>query len=394
MQMQSVGDRISWSISPHAQSSSPTHVVSDGKGTSTALDSMLASTCVSLDASEASGVVPLSFAPCAGPDDTDPPQAANETRITTAKGAVLQRFIALFMVFLRSQQASVGPLHGSTDQPAWRAASFLTAGCGTLRPGMVAANHDLDPNRSTRVRRIDSRVLIAAMSAVTALPASVGVACRTNPSEPTVRADARDVPLSPPEASNVFAGFDHDTISASLETDQGVIRCKIDRSHAPRGAALFVGFATGKARWRDPRTKQPTDRPLYDHLDFFRAIPEVMIQTGCPLNDGTGEPGYRIEVESSADDPVRLSQPGALVLARYTPPPNRTDPNAPAPGLVLGSQFAVLLSDMHHLAGQVSVIGRCADLDVAAAIARRVGTDKQRSMLLRVSFDRGTAASD
>lgn len=97
-----------------------------------------------------------------------------------------------------------------------------------------------------------------------------------------------------------------------------------------------------------------------------------MVQTGCPKNDGTGTPGYRIAVEAHAEDRERLARPGALFLARYRPPPDRPDPAPPPPGDVIGTQLVVGLVDMSHLAGQVTVLGACQDLDVVGSISRRV----------------------
>jgi peptidyl-prolyl cis-trans isomerase A (cyclophilin A) len=177
--------------------------------------------------------------------------------------------------------------------------------------------------------------------------------------------------LGPPEIGDAMRGFEQGEITATLETDEGAVVCRLDR-HAPRALALFVGFATGRARWRDPDAGQIVSRPLYDGRRFFRAIPGVLVQTGCPRDDGMGNPGYRIEVETDAGDAARLARPGALIMARYTPPPGRTDPDPPPPGHVIGSQFGVALTDMRHLAGQVTVLGSCENLDVAARIAESV----------------------
>jgi cyclophilin family peptidyl-prolyl cis-trans isomerase len=191
--------------------------------------------------------------------------------------------------------------------------------------------------------------------------------------------------LAPPEPSAVLADFPAGaTITARLETDAGTMHCVLDPARAPRAVALFVGLAIGRAAWREPATGTITRRPLYRDRAFFRAIAGVMIQSGDPRDDSTGHPGFRIAVEPHADDGQRLAEPGALVLARYTPPPGRTDPQPPPPGHVLGSQFAVLLTDMSHLTGQTTVLGRCGDLAVAAAIAADVAADRPRR-LVRVS---------
>ena len=174
-------------------------------------------------------------------------------------------------------------------------------------------------------------------------------------------------------------------IELTLETDLGAIHCTLEPRHAPRAVALFVGFATGRSRWLDPATRRETDRPMYRDLPITRAIPNVYIQSGDPVGDGSGHPGYRIEVEAQPHDAERLRRPGALVLARYTPPPGRSDPNPPPAGRVLGSQFAVLLTDMSHLAGSVSVLGSCRDLELARRISVDVGAHRRARRLRRVS---------
>jgi peptidyl-prolyl cis-trans isomerase A (cyclophilin A) len=217
---------------------------------------------------------------------------------------------------------------------------------------------------------------------------ALGVAaCRERAPAPTAEASAPSAvpPVAPPGVEAALRGLDRsEPIQVDLVTDHGTIECALDARLAPRGVALFVGLATGRATWKDPRTGDVSRAPLYRDLTFHRAIAGVMIQSGCPVGDASGYPGYRIEVESSPSDAERLKQPGALVLARYTPPPNRPDPNPPPPGHVLGSQFGVLLRDMSHLAGQVTVLGHCQSLDVAQAIARAFRTNPAPPRLQRV----------
>jgi peptidyl-prolyl cis-trans isomerase A (cyclophilin A) len=190
--------------------------------------------------------------------------------------------------------------------------------------------------------------------------------------------------LGSPEPSDAMRGFERGDLRATLETDRGTVICRLDR-HAPRALALFVGLATGRAKWRDPASGQIAARPLFDDRRFFRGIPGVLVQTGCPRDDGMGNPGYRIEVETDPGDTARLARPGALVMARYTPPPGRSDPDPPPPGHVIGSQFGVTLADMHHLAGQVTVLGSCENLDVVARIAEGVARGG-RPVLRRVGL--------
>lgn len=195
-----------------------------------------------------------------------------------------------------------------------------------------------------------------------------------------------DDALGPPRPRDALAGISNTrAIAVRLETDRGNVDCRLDASRAPSAVALFVGLATGRARWRDPVRGEVLDTPLYRNLTFHRSIPGVMVQSGSPSGDATGYPGYRIPVEAHESDKRRLRKPGALVLARYTSPPHREDPHPPPPGHVLGSQFAITLTDMSHLAGSVSVLGACENLKTVAAIARAVRREKARPRLERVT---------
>jgi peptidyl-prolyl cis-trans isomerase A (cyclophilin A) len=191
--------------------------------------------------------------------------------------------------------------------------------------------------------------------------------------------------LQPPSLEYALAGLAQgEPIQLVLHTSAGEVRCALDPGPAPRAVALFVGLARGRATWRDPAGRR-VQRPLYRDIPFFRAIPNALLQSGCPVGNGTGHPGYRLPVERGPDDAERLRRSGALLLAHYRPAPGRSDPAAPPPGHVIGSQFAITLTDMSHLAGKVSVIGACRDLERVAAIAERVA--RHQSVRLRsVSF--------
>ncbi len=198
--------------------------------------------------------------------------------------------------------------------------------------------------------------------------------------------EAKKPKLSPPEVSVALAGLPRvgGRIAATLETSEGAIHCELDPDAAPRAVALFVGLAAGRATWLDTRSGDVTTRPMYQATKIFRAVPDAFWQSGCPLGNGTGSPGYRIAVEASANDKLRLAQPGALLLARYHAPPNRIDPHPPPPGEVIGSQFVLGLGNMSHLAGQVSVLGSCGDLERARAIAVLVAAHAREVRVERV----------
>lgn len=174
-----------------------------------------------------------------------------------------------------------------------------------------------------------------------------------------------------PSPAAVFGATLPDRLAARMVTDEGTVHCTLEPSRAPRTAALVAALARGGFAWRDPRAGAVTTRPLYRDVPFHRVIPGVLVQGGCPRGDGTGHPGYRIPLETRADDAVRLAQPGVWFTATYTPPPLRRDPAPPPPGHVVGSQFVVGIVSMAHLAGRVTVLGRCDDLDVLRRIAAR-----------------------
>lgn len=79
---------------------------------------------------------------------------------------------------------------------------------------------------------------------------------------------------------------------AVIETTLGTIKIELWPETAPLAVANFVGLSNGTKEWMDPLTKMKVKRPFYDGLIFHRVIKDFMIQGGCPLGNGTGNPGY------------------------------------------------------------------------------------------------------
>jgi len=86
-----------------------------------------------------------------------------------------------------------------------------------------------------------------------------------------------------------------------IKTNQGDIEIELFATQAPTTVRNFVELAAGNKAFTDPATQKKVQRPFYDGLVFHRVIKEFMIQGGCPLGNGTGDPGYRFEDEINAD---------------------------------------------------------------------------------------------
>jgi len=142
--------------------------------------------------------------------------------------------------------------------------------------------------------------------------------------------------------------------TAVIETTLGNITCTLFPDKAPETVANFIGLATGKKPWTDPKTgKTVTGKPLYDGVIFHRVIPNFMIQTGDPLGNGTGDPGYKFKDEFSPD--LTFDQPGRLAMANSGPGTN-------------GSQFFITEVPTPWLNNHHTIFGQCQDIDVVKKI--------------------------
>lgn len=145
-------------------------------------------------------------------------------------------------------------------------------------------------------------------------------------------------------------------IYAVLVTSKGNILLKLEHEKTPMTVANFVGLIEGNFSTNINGKETSFNKPYYDGLKFHRVIKDFMIQGGCPLGTGTGDPGYKFPDEISAD--LRHAGPGILSMANSGPGTN-------------GSQFFITHKETPWLNGKHTVFGHVLyGQDVVNAIAQ------------------------
>lgn len=105
-------------------------------------------------------------------------------------------------------------------------------------------------------------------------------------------------------------------IYAKFNTDKGEILVKLTHDKTPGTVGNFVALAEGNLE----NSAKPQGKPYYDGLKFHRVINDFMIQGGCPLGTGTGDPGYKFDDEFHPD--LKHTGPGVLSMANAGPGTN------------------------------------------------------------------------
>lgn len=129
-----------------------------------------------------------------------------------------------------------------------------------------------------------------------------------------------------------------DGIYASFNTSKGTILCELEFERTPMTVANFVGLAEGKFKVDNVIIT----KPYYNGLIFHRVIKDFMIQGGCPLGNGMGDPGYKFPDECNND--LKHKGPGILSMANSGPATN-------------GSQFFITHKETPWLDGKHTVFG-------------------------------------
>jgi len=88
---------------------------------------------------------------------------------------------------------------------------------------------------------------------------------------------------------------------AIITTTMGTIEIELFQHAAPQTVANFIGLAEGTKPFIDPKSGSEVKQKYFDGLIFHRVIKDFMIQGGCPLGTGTGNPGYTFKDEINAD---------------------------------------------------------------------------------------------
>jgi HEAT repeat protein len=154
--------------------------------------------------------------------------------------------------------------------------------------------------------------------------------------KPDVEA-AGQLPGDPEPLDDTYLKSKPGRFTATITTNRGDIVIELLHREAPRTVQSFVNLAGDG---------------FYDGLSFHRVVPNFVIQGGCPIGNGWGDPGYDLRCEYS---PLRYER-GTVGMAHAGKDTG-------------GSQFFITHSPQPHLNGRYTIFGRVVEgMDVVDAI--------------------------
>jgi len=139
---------------------------------------------------------------------------------------------------------------------------------------------------------------------------------------------------------------------ATLSTSKGEIKIQLEFEKTPGTVGNFVGLSLGLIS----NSIKPLGEAYYNGLKFHRVINDFMIQAGCPLGTGTGDPGYKFDDEFHNE--LKHDRPGVISMANAGPSTN-------------GSQFFITHVETPWLDNKHTVFGNVIDgMDVVNSISQ------------------------
>ena len=100
---------------------------------------------------------------------------------------------------------------------------------------------------------------------------------------------------------------------------------------------------------------------FYDGLEFFRVVPGVLIQAGCPNNDGTGNAGWTIKgefEENGVRNDISHTR-GVISMARLSGDDNRN---------TASSQFFIMQGNYPEYDGEYAAFGAAMDAQTLSTL--------------------------
>ena len=131
-----------------------------------------------------------------------------------------------------------------------------------------------------------------------------------------------------------------DGVYAEINTSLGKMLIQLNYKETPVTVANFIALSKGT----HPDVKQDfKEKKFYNGLIFHRVMDKFMIQGGCPLGNGSGNPGYTFDDEINPN--LKHDKPGILSMSNSGPATN-------------GSQFFITEVPTPWLDGKHTVFGQ------------------------------------